>query len=248
MVFQILSDVHGNKFGLEAVLSAGRDCGAVLCLGDVVDYGAHPNECCELLRERGAICLSGNHDAAVVGLIDPARFRPFAQVSIGWTREQLAPENLDWLKELPANYRDPDLGFQAVHASLRDPWEEYIIGKSVALPNIEKMTEPVCFYGHTHQSDFYACLNVPGKRFHLEHTPLPDGGIVEMREPWTYLVNPGSCGQPRDHNIRARYATFDTETRQIEVLAVEYDVEAARRAILEAGLPAALGDRLLSGQ
>lgn len=166
MRFQILSDIHANKFGLEAVLNAGRECEAVLCLGDVVDYGAHPNECCDLLRERAAICLSGNHDAAVAGLIDPACFRPFAQLCVAWTRENLSANNLSWLTTLPPTYHDPELG----------------------------------------------------KRFQLENTPLPHGGLIEMQEPWTHMVNPGSCGQPHDRNIQARYAVFDTET--IESLGV----------------------------
>jgi len=249
--FLILSDSHGNQFGLEAVLNTGRDFDHIICLGDIVGYGAHPNQCCQLLRERGAICLSGNHDAAALGKISIEWFNPVATEAILWTREQLTPENRAWLDTLPAEKIFAEWGFQVVHASLRAPWEEYITDATVALFSFERLEKPLCFYGHTHVADLYALQNSTENRRLLEppvaHAYVPDGGEIQLEAATLYLVNPGSCGQPRDGNPLAKAAIFDSEAQTIEVFGVEYDVEAAREAILAAGLPKRLGDRLRSG-
>jgi len=249
--FLILSDSHGNRFGLEAVLDAGRDFDHIICLGDIVGYGAHPNECCQLLRERGAICLSGNHDAAALGKISIEWFNPVASAAILWTREQLTPENRAWLDALPAQKIFAEWGFQAVHASLRQPWEEYITGPQIALLSFDRFETSLCFYGHTHVADVYALQNSAENRRlsepSLGHAYVPDGGEIKLETGTAYLVNPGSCGQPRDGNPLAKTAIFNSDAQTIEFFGVEYDVEAAREAILSAGLPKRLGDRLRSG-
>ena len=249
MRFLVLSDIHGNRFGLEAVLAAATgEYDALLCLGDIVGYGAHPNECCALLRECSAQSLSGNHDAAALGLLDISWFNDNAAAAALWTRAQLTAENAAWLRRLPAQAEWPEYSFQAVHGSLVQPWEEYIVTRDEARPTLERMSQPLCFFGHTHVATVYECLDRPGRRYRLDETPLPHGGRIEMESEVQYLVNPGSCGQPRDRNPQARYAIFDTRARVIEVRPVDYDIEAARRAIYDAGLPPFLGDRLLQGR
>ncbi len=249
MRFLIVSDVHGNRFGLEAVLEDARgDYDRIVCLGDVVGYGAHPNECCQLLRDHNALCLLGNHDAAALGNISIEWFNPVATAAILWTREQLSPDNRTWLQSLEPTLDCAQHGFGAVHASLRQPLEEYIIDPSVAQPTFGLMTWPLCFYGHTHVADCYRALDVAGKRYQMEYAPLPYGGALEMEASWRYLVNPGSCGQPRDGNPQARYALLDTEEKSLEVHALDYNWNAARDAIIEAGLPPVLGERLGQGR
>lgn len=249
MRYLVLSDVHGNRFGLEAALQAASgEYERVLCLGDVVGYGAHPNECCQLLRDLKAHCLLGNHDAAALGQIDISWFNPVATDAILWTRRQLWEENRLWLQSLSPLYDNAEDDFQAVHASLRQPIEEYILGKEIAQATIHLMTRSLCFYGHTHVADCYRVLDVAGKRYQMEYAALKRGGALQMEEAWRYLVNPGSCGQPRDGNPQARYALFDSSTRLVEVFAVDYDWQAARAAIIEAGLPRVLGERLGQGQ
>ena len=251
MKLLVLSDSHGNRFGLQAVLDHGKDADAVICLGDVVGYGAHPNECCELLRERGAICLSGNHDAAALKKIDDRWFNYIAQYAIRWTAKQLTQENKDWLDSLPA-YRDfEEWDVEAVHASLREPWEEYIFDADVAAPNFLQMKRSVLFFGHTHQAVCAAISADPKVRqqyVDIDWLALPRGGEIELNstEELT-MINPGSCGQPRDGNPLAKGAFFDTQTRTIQIFGVEYDVEAARQAIIDAELPPQLGSRLLRG-
>ena len=244
----ILSDIHGNKHGLQAVLDEAPAHDHVLCLGDVVGYGAFPNECCEILREKKAISLLGNHDAAVLGQIDVEWFNPIAKTAIEWTQKQLSSLNREWLETLAPQMDFPEWEFQAVHASLRVPLEEYIVGKEVARLSLERMTGNLCFFGHTHVAEIYAELNVPGEKYQLENEEFLFGGEVEMEPDWKYLLNPGSCGQPRDGCKLARAAFFEVGSGQIEVFSAEYPIEYARAAILEAGLPAKLGDRLRKGR
>ncbi len=245
----IFSDVHGNRFGLEAVLrAAAGEHDAILCLGDVVGYGAHPDDCCDILRDLKATCLLGNHDAAALGKIDISWFNPVAMQAILWTRDQLSLENRAWLGSLSPTYDNAEDNFQAVHASLRQPIEEYILGREIAQATIHLMKRQLCFYGHTHVADTYRCLDVPGKRYQMEYAPLKRGGSLQMEEEWRYLLNPGSCGQPRDGNAQARYALFDSSARTVDVFAIDYDWPAARDAIFQAGLPRVLGERLGQGQ
>lgn len=248
MKILVVSDAHGNKFGLEAVLKAGRECQAVLCLGDIVGYGAHPNECCELLREHHANCLSGNHDAAALGKVDVQWFNPVAKAAIEWTGRQLTPENRSWLDGLPASANFPALNFQAVHASLRQPWHEYIVNLAIAETTMGLMSQPLCFYGHTHEADVYSMYDDPQYWPQFEFKALPDGGIIQLNAEWKYLINPGSCGQPRDGNPKAKFAIYDTDAQRVGIFAIDYDREAAREAIYQAGLPRMLGDRLMVGK
>ena len=251
MKLLILSDIHGNRFGLEAAIQSAGSFEALLCLGDVVGYGAHPNECCEILLQHNAVCLSGNHDAAALGLISTDWFNDIAAMAIDWTREQLTPENANWLRSLHGVRDFPEWRLQAVHGSLRNPWEEYILDPSTAMATIRLMSQRLCFFGHTHQAVVYAGKLDSQEEIlwsEFEDEPLPYGGEFELEDGWRFLVNPGSCGQPRDGNPQARYAVLDFETGLVKVEAVDYDIEAARQAILDVGLPRQLGDRLLRGR
>ena len=251
MKILVISDAHGNRFGLEAVLNYGAVCDAILCLGDIVGYGAHPNECCQLLRERGAHCLSGNHDAAVFGEISTEWFNDIAATAVTWTRRELTPDNLQWLESLPAAADFPDWECQAVHASLRVPWEEYILDEQIALGSFRLMTQPLLFFGHTHQA---VCATLTADRatwrnyVAVQWETLPNGADIELEEQELAMINPGSCGQPRDGRPEAKGAIYDSEAKTVEIFTAEYDVAAARAAIITANLPAKLGDRLLIGR
>jgi len=251
MKLLVISDIHGNKFGLNAVLEHARDAyDRVLCLGDVVGYGAHPNECCETVREitrqSGSMTLLGNHDAAALGKISIEWFNAMASAAVLWTRRELTEENRAWLDSLSPSHLCKD--FQAVHASPRAPLEEYIVGRYVARDNFPRVQRAVCFFGHTHVAEVYACLDKSGQKFRLEQASLRDGGTFEIESGWKFLVNPGSCGQPRDGNPQARYAIYDSDENWIEVFCVDYDWQSAREAIFAAGLPPMLGDRLAHGK
>jgi predicted phosphodiesterase len=254
MRYLVITDVHGNRFGLEQVLAdSAREYDRVLCLGDVVGYGAHPNQCCELLREADAICLMGNHDAAALEQLDISWFNPVATEAILWTRAQMSEENKKWLAGLPPQL---DLGaeedFQAVHASLREPLEEYVLDDATAGPNLLIQERGLCLFGHTHHPCVFAAPQDKASFNSFRDLRAADlaGGEfqIDLEPELKYLLNPGSCGQPRDGDPRARYAIWDADERWVHIFASGYNVAAARDAILQAGLPRMLGDRLTKGQ
>lgn len=249
MKILILSDVHANFHALEAVLRAAPEHDALLCLGDIVGYGAQPNKCCELLRERGAHCLAGNHDAAIGGHDLLERMNALAQFSNQWTKQVLTEENRDWLASLSPHRTFEEWGFEAVHASLDSPLEGYINGIYSARATWSRMKFDICFFGHTHVAASLGELNVPGRKYEIEERKWRDGGRFSIRgDGWKTLVNPGSVGQPRDGNPMARFAVFDSALREVEIICVRYDVEAAQNAVIAAGFPLKISERLALGR
>ncbi len=249
MQILVVSDVHANFHALRAVLDAAPPCDKMLCLGDIVGYGASPNECCQLLRERGAICLSGNHDAALSGHDLTERMNALAQFSNEWTRTILTPQNRVWLASLSPHRVFEEWNFEAVHASLDFPLEGYINGKISARESWSRMKFDLCFFGHTHVAASLGELNVPGRKYEIEERKWRDGGRFSIRgDGWKTLVNPGSVGQPRDGNPLARAAVFDVATREVKIFGVKYDVEAAQNAVSAAGFSPKISERLALGR
>jgi diadenosine tetraphosphatase ApaH/serine/threonine PP2A family protein phosphatase len=235
-----VSDIHGNWPALEAVLDdlAGREgIEEVICLGDVVGYGADPVRCLDHVRGSGWLCLVGNHDRACT---DPGLlgwFNADAAAAIRWSVEQLDGERLDWLRSLPERAERGESTL--VHGSPRDPVYEYILDGSTAQANLRLIGDRLCFHGHTH---------VPGV-FHVEHGRVMhdyEHGSLGIAAP--ALVNPGSVGQPRDGEPDASYGVWDSGEATFEFRRVPYDRERAKQAILEAGLPPRLALRLDFGR
>ena len=244
-MYAVISDIHGNLEALEAVLrEIPEEAEEIYCLGDVIGYGASPNECCDLVRAYEMPVLSGNHDLAVTDLsTDLAWFNPVAAAAIDWTREQLTQENADFLRTRPRTLRKEGTLF--VHGSVRDP-DEYIINAATARENLailaaEYPDVQVCFFGHTHVKAVAPSPNgpSPGSQDALD---LGSGG--------PYLVNPGSVGQPRDGDTFASYVLVEDvqEGPLVTYRFVEYDVEKAQAKIRAAGLPGMLADRLAYGR
>ena len=256
MRYAILSDVHATLFALRAVLgdAAGR-YDQLLCLGDVVGYGAHPNECCALLRGAGARPVMGNHDAAALGQIDVEWFNEMAQHSAMWTREVLSPDNWAWLgraEETIEIRQGEDEPFLLTHGNLEEPfYETYILNVGEAFAEFERLAQRgvrLCFFGHTHRAIAYRMAAPYSLQAPVQAMPLLQGGTLSFLQNELWLVNPGSVGQPRDGNPQARYALFDAARQEVEVRAVKYDIEAARHAIIQAHLYVQLGDRLRTGR
>ena len=237
----ILSDIHSNLEALEAVLSAGDELGAeaVYCLGDVVGYGASPNECVARIRERAAICLAGNHDHAAVNLLDAGGFNEDARRAVSWTARALTPENADYLRGLPLTHRTRDVLY--VHASPSEPgaWD-YILRLEDARYEFEQSPTRLCFFGHTHRQIAYE-----SRDGHVGHT---GSGDFRANDGARYLVNVGSVGQPRDGDPRAAFTVYDEEQESVRFVRVEYDIQKAAKRIAEAGLPDLLAYRLLLGR
>lgn len=239
----VITDIHSNLPALEAILAAIDERGAdeVWCLGDVVGYGADPDDCARLVKERCQICLVGNHDLAVLGELDISSFSSAAADAVRWTRENAAAETLDLLRGLrPDGLRE---GFGLFHASPRDPVWEYVLSTDQADDCMDVQPEPVCLIGHSHVALYF----LRAERGSARGAQAPLGSLLDLSQ-GTWLLNPGSVGQPRDGDPRAAWLELDTTDRTARYHRVDYEIDRAAGAILEAGLPKHLAQRLYGGQ
>jgi predicted phosphodiesterase len=239
----LLSDVHGNFPAFEAVLADVDATGVdeIWCLGDLVGYGAQPDACVELARERCDLCLAGNHDLVVTGDIDIADFSSSAAAAALWTRETIGKESLAFLRSLRASNDGHAIGLW--HGSPRDPVWEYVLSGWQADECMDLMQPRVGAIGHSHVALWFTRSEegkVEGAQAH--------GGLKRDLGKGEWLVNPGGVGQPRDGDPRAAWLLLDTEAWSAEWRRVEYPIEEAASAIEQAGLPKVLAERLYSGQ
>ncbi len=246
MRIAVISDIHGNLVALQQVLKAidALQPDTLVCLGDVVGYGPEPEACVALVRSRAAYCLAGNHDLGVLGAIDLAQFNPVAREAIQWQRARLSQKSLDWLASLPSRLELPELTL--AHGSPRAPAWEYVTDAETAAANYDAFTTQVCLIGHSHLAIAWR-MHRENQRVHVALEAETPGVplALDLTEKW--LLNPGSVGQPRDHDPRAAFAMLDTATWQWTWYRVEYDIAAVEQAIVAAGLPEVLGTRLYLG-
>ena len=181
----VVSDIHGNLHALEAVLAdiVREEADEVWCLGDVVGYGPHPNECCALVRKHAVFSLCGNHDLAVVGGIDLSDFSGDAAVAARWTRDVLEPGHAGWLRSLTAS--GTRSGVEAYHGSPRDPVWDYVLSDEIALASLASTTAPLVLVGHSH-----VALGVWLDGDHLDGGQADDSTEIE-------LVGATRAAQPR---------------------------------------------------
>lgn len=248
MRYLIVSDLHANRQALEAVLqdAAGR-YSQILCLGDLVGYGADPNAVVDWARANCALVVRGNHDRASSGLDreELEWFNPIAREAALWTFQSLTPENAAYIDALPKGPLAAG-GFQLVHGSPFDE-DEYVLSPDEAAQAFAYLESRVAFFGHTHVQGGFLWNHA-----RVEMIPRAslrnDRQVMEVDPACAYLINPGSVGQPRDGDPRAAYLTFDSEAGMVTFFRVAYDVEGAQTAIREAGLPPVLADRLSVGR
>lgn len=237
----VLSDIHGNLPALQSVLQDAGEVDAVWCLGDLVGYGPFPNECIDLIRQQKDLrCVMGNHDAGMLGRISLGMFNHDAQVSLKWMKTVITESNWDYLRKIPET--DQVDKVTLVHGSPRNPIWEYILDPGIARDNFSSFATPLAMVGHTHLPIAYIyfedldetewTLGRHGKPLKLEHRAI---------------LNPGSVGQPRDHDPRAAYAIFYPRRMSWEFHRVEYDIERVQAAIIQNGLPARHASRLTEG-
>lgn len=239
----ILTDIHANLPALEAVLAAieEADLDARWCLGDVVGYGAQPDECARLVQERCELCLVGNHDLAVTGEINTEVFSASAAAAVEWTRQNCDPKTIEFLKSLKPESTDHEVGLY--HASPRDPVWEYVLSLDQARECMELQSQRVSMIGHSHVALYFS----DGGSDEAEGGQAPDGHRIHLGE-GRWLLNPGSVGQPRDGDPRAAWLQLDTEKWEAAYHRVDYEIDRASEAIKGAGLPEMLADRLYVGQ
>ena len=242
MRYGIFGDIHGNLHALEAVMEAYQEeaIDLFLCTGDLVGYGANPQQCIQIVRDSCAHVVAGNHDFAVCGKLTLEFFNSYAKAAVLWTRDALGLEQLEYLRSLPL-MAEADPVTTISHATIYDAHVfDYIQTQYDAHLSLQELQTTAGFVGHSHiPITFYLRDGV------VSWTMEPTIDVASCEK---VLVNVGSVGQPRDENANAAYAIFDTEEQKIWIKRVAYDIEAAIEAIDRQGLPAILGERLRLGK
>jgi predicted phosphodiesterase len=251
----IVSDIHSNLEALTAVLTAAGDWDALWNLGDMVGYGASPNQVLDIIRPLAAMTVRGNHDRVCSGLTSSLSFNPTARTAALWTLEALTSDNLLWLRTVPQGPLHPEqsaAGEALVSLAHGSPLNEdqYILSMRDAWAPLQQMSTAITFVGHTHIQGGFS------QKEHEWHEVRPRFRSRKDLDTWTMpippgtrnLINPGSVGQPRDHDWRAAFAIYDSERSEVVYCRVPYDLAAAQGRILMAGLPERLAARLREGR
>ena len=246
----IISDIHANLEALDACMDAAPEYDQLYNLGDIVGYGANPNEVTERSRALGSVFVRGNHDKACSGVSSLDDFNPIAGLAALWTRQKLTPDHLEFLRQLPEGPLAPMANLEIVHGSPRDE-DEYILLASDAYDLLAENSKPLVFFGHTHVQRCF--LMEPGKvgKALLPAYKSAKGKQtikLELQANTKYMVNPGSIGQPRDGDPRAAFLLYDSDANSITFHRVPYDIERAQEKIISAGLPERLALRLAEGR
>ena len=248
MRYLILSDIHANLEAFEVVMnrSAG-EYDRMICCGDIVGYGPSPNEVTDRIRQLNPMIVRGNHEKAALGMVDLSLFNPLAKQAALWTRNVLTPENRDYLRNIPSGpvYEEE---FSVVHGSLLDE-DEYLIDLEEAIQNLREALKAVTFFGHTHIQGGFVILQ--DGRTGLLNPAVRQGvseGQLLLDSRHKYLINPGSVGQPRDHDPRAAFVIYDSAASVIRFFRLEYPVEVTQEKMRAASLPQYLIDRLSLGR
>ena len=246
MRFLIVSDLHANIDALNIVLAdATGEYDSIVCCGDLVGYNPNPSDIVDWTRTHCATVIRGNHDKVIAGIDDLEWFNPVAQISARWTMNQLSPDQMQYLRELPMGPLDLEY-FHVFHGAPFDE-DEYILSLDTARISFEYLQHPVSFFGHSHiQGGFFdrhrhigVLPKVPADQHEL---------VIELEADTIYMINPGAVGQPRDGDPRAAYALYDTDRKLVILRRVAYPIEETNQKIKNAGLPDFLGLRLFHGQ
>lgn len=242
----IISDIHANVVALETVLTDAGSFDRLWCLGDTIGYGPKPNECIVLMQQ-AEYAISGNHDLACIGKLDLEDFNPDARTANEWNGKQLTPENHRWLERLYVrNERlEEHPYFAMAHGSPREPIWEYLLTVEQALANFHDphFQTQICFIGHSHipvsfsLDDYNHC-----DRWFPDHR-----SVLDLEPDTRYIINPGSVGQPRNHDPRAAYAILDTDAMRVYFYRVAYDIPKTQEQMRAVKLPPALIRRLSVG-
>jgi diadenosine tetraphosphatase ApaH/serine/threonine PP2A family protein phosphatase len=237
----VISDIHANYPALEAVLASVVTVDAVWCLGDLVGYGPFPNECIERVAELPNLsCLMGNHDSAIADNANIDKFNDEASNAIYWTKRVITDKNLAFLRSLPETVKTDWVTM--AHGSPRMPTWEYLIDPLTALVNFAFFETQVALVGHSHLP---LAFIVDKEGQNINRTICSPGNPIKIET--RAIFNPGSVGQPRDHDPRAAYGILDPEEQTWEIKRVPYNIETTQKAIEKAGLPMKLSVRLAEG-
>lgn len=247
MKYLVISDMHGNWSALRKVLRRVRRkrFDAVLVLGDLVGYGAAPNQVVAAIGDlKGRVVrVRGNHDKVVGGLDSGETFNRAALLAARWTSDQLTAPNLRAVRELPPGPVEVEEGLAICHGSPLDE-DRYLFSDRDAATVFSAWTVPVTFFGHSHVTSLFS---YDSEQREIDVRQLVGDGSLDLRDGVRYLLNPGSIGQPRDGDPRASYMIYDSERRRVRWYRVEYPIAEAQKRIREANLPVMLAERLALG-
>jgi predicted phosphodiesterase len=246
MRLAVFADIHGNLEALQAVVEDFREqrIDRHVCLGDLVGYGANPNECIDLLRSLpNTIVILGNHDAAVTWETSPFGMNQAAQQAIFWSMETLTEKNLSFLKALAPIRVMGEMVFS--HANPYNPkaWR-YVNSRKYAARTFANTGERLVFVGHTHKPMVITRKNF----FQISFEPPEPSTVYPVDGRTRQIYNCGSVGQPRDGCPLACYLVYDTRAQQLTYRRIPFDNRHTATKILAAGLPASLASRLAKGR
>jgi predicted phosphodiesterase len=238
MIYAIISDIHANLEALEVCLNEIDKIkpDRLICLGDLVDYCAQPNEVTSIIKQRCDVVILGNHDEAQFDFSVSDSFSANAHISSVYTRKVLKKEYIEYFKELLYSHSENDLLF--VHASPHLPERyRYVLDAESAKINFESFDEKVCFIGHSHVPII----------FELDEGNIAEKELIKLDGSCRYIINVGSVGQPRDGNPKLSFGVFDSEKLEYKLIRLDYNIKSASDKILNEGLPDFLAMRLFGG-
>ncbi|MBU0633779.1 MAG: metallophosphatase family protein [Candidatus Omnitrophica bacterium] len=241
MRYAIFSDIHGNLEALHAVFKAYKDerIDKFICLGDIVGYGANPNECVTYVRSTDSACVAGNHDCAAVDINRAGAFNNNAYQAILWTAGQLEEKAKIYLKGLKLVYEDKEV--ICLHGTLDAPGNfDYMFSIEDAVLTFKRMKKSICFVGHTHIPMIFYSLGTK--------TGIIEQPQVMLSRAAKYICNVGSIGQPRDRHADAAYCVYDAGKKLVEIKRIAYNISQTQEKIIRAGLPEFLANRLEKGR
>jgi diadenosine tetraphosphatase ApaH/serine/threonine PP2A family protein phosphatase len=237
--------MHANWAAFETVLATCRpeEYDQVLVLGDLVGYGARPNEIVQAVQGlAGAAVIRGNHDKVASGIESDEGFNPAARLAALWTSQNLTPENLAYVRNLPQGPVEPNGEITICHGTPHDE-DAYVLSMEEALDCFRSSDSRIILFGHTHVT----CSFVLDEEQIEMRWGMKDGDKVQLDPDKRYLINPGSVGQPRDGDPLASCLTLDTELNEATWHRIDYPIDVAQKRILDADLPYFLAERLESG-
>lgn len=244
MRYAFISDIHANLEALEAVFDDidTQNVDQTICLGDIVGYGANPNECVDLVKNRCPVILLGNHDAAAIEMLSTQHFNVHAKLAIEWTTRTLRRDIRNFLSGLPLKSTVDEMTL--VHATPYDPnmWY-YITSLEEAAFNFQFFDTQICLVGHTHIPIIIVLDNQKELYVH-------QGSGIRLgdNEGARLLINAGSVGQPRDRDPRSCYAVYDTVTTEFFYRRISYNIEKTQQKMKKIKMPEFLVSRLADGR
>lgn len=243
MRYAVISDIHGNVEALEAVLDdiEKRSIDSIVCLGDIVGYYPDPERCVDLIKEKSALCVAGNHDYAAIGKIDTENFTYYAFAAMEWTKQNISENAKKFLSTLPLTIEKDNMFF--THSSPSNPQDwAYVFPDSEdsVFEAFSSLVYHINFIGHTH----WPSIMIQEK----DRIILYSDHRVILSDENNYLINVGSVGQPRDFDCRSCYAVLDSETKELSLNRVSYDYTVTQKKITDNNLPLFLAERLKKGR